>query len=348
MKDQGRFLKKYRGNECLNCSVPLDVIDRYCHNCGQANTTKKLSLKDFFNEYFSSIFSYDSRLRHTMVALLFKPGLISKEYIEGKRIKYANPFRFYLSISIIFFIINGLFIDFDRMSYQMNKKSNFTLTQPTSTSNIIDSFSLTEQKNPNIKLPDYYSETQLDSMSNLTSFGQRFRTYTRYYEKTNELSPENALDSLKHKKSWLNKYLYKRGVKTNMLNHNPIELLEYLFNKLPLIIFFFLPFFALAIWLVYIRKSFTYMEHLIFTFHTQTVFFILIGIAFLIDEITKNETAITIAMFIFLAYLYLAMRKFYQQGIIKTILKFLMVNLFFFTLASIGSIIAIIGAVFIF
>ncbi|MCX2764380.1 hypothetical protein [Aquimarina muelleri] len=73
MKETGRFLKKYRGIECLNCGVPLDTIDRYCHHCGQINTTKKLSFKDFFNEFFASIFSYDSRLRHTIIALLFRP-----------------------------------------------------------------------------------------------------------------------------------------------------------------------------------------------------------------------------------------------------------------------------------
>ena len=90
MKDQGRFLKKYRGNECLNCGVPLDVLDRYCHNCGQLNTTKRLSLKDFFDEFFASIFSYDSRLRHTMMALLFKPGKISKDYNENDLKEYMK------------------------------------------------------------------------------------------------------------------------------------------------------------------------------------------------------------------------------------------------------------------
>ena len=124
MKETGRFLKEYRGNECLNCGVPLDLIDKYCHHCGQTNTTKKLSFKDFFNEFFASIFSYDSRLRHTIITLLFYPGKISKEYIKGKRIRYANPFRFYLSVSIIFFIINSLFIDFDSISNSFGQRQN--------------------------------------------------------------------------------------------------------------------------------------------------------------------------------------------------------------------------------
>ncbi|MGM0392334.1 MAG: DUF3667 domain-containing protein, partial [Bacteroidota bacterium] len=69
------------------------------------NSTKKLSFDDFFNEFFSGIFAYDSRLKRTLRALIFYPGKISKDYIQGKRIRYANPFRFYLSASIVFFII---------------------------------------------------------------------------------------------------------------------------------------------------------------------------------------------------------------------------------------------------
>ncbi len=90
------------------------------------------------------------------------------------------------------------------------------------------------------------------------------------------------------------------------------------------------------------------MEHLVFTFHTQTMFFILMGIAILLDQITNSEIASSIAMFVFLFYLYKAMRNFYQQKRAKTIVKFLLVNILFFILASIGSMVAIIGSIFIF
>lgn len=55
-------------------------------------------------EFFSGLISYDSRFRKTISALVFHPGKLSKEYIQGKRIKYVNPFRFFISTAIIFFI----------------------------------------------------------------------------------------------------------------------------------------------------------------------------------------------------------------------------------------------------
>lgn len=352
MKEKGRFLKKYRGNECLNCGVPLDVIDRYCHHCGQINTTKKLSFKDFFNEFFASIFSYDSRLRHTIVGLLFKPGVVTKEYVEGKRIKYANPFRFYLSVSIIFFIISGLFIDFDTLILEdheeRDRKEAFQvkISNPSSTdeSNKTDTIAQNEEQEDFV----YFNEAQLDTMGVFKAMNRRWKTYKSHYKKTGQLSASLALDSLQHNKSGYTKYLYRRSIRTKNLNENPMELLKFVFNKLPFIIFFFLPFFALTIWLIYIRRSFNYMEHLVFTFHTQTMFFILMGIAILLDQITNSEIASSVAMFVFLFYLYKAMRNFYQQKRAKTIVKFLLVNILFFILASIGSLIAIIGSIFIF
>ncbi len=383
MKEKGRFLKKYRGNECLNCGIPLDFIDRYCHNCGQINTTKKLSFRDFFNEFFASIFSYDSRLRHTIIVLLFSPGKISKEYIQGRRVKYANPFRFYLSVSIIFFIINGLFIDFDgfsagvqddvtkgkealekieneipidsikqKLNQELLAVEELTISDKEKINKRISNIEFTlpsTKKNNNPKEVTYYTQPQIDSMGLFDRGAKLWSMYNDHYEKTAQKSAYRALTELHHEKSKFNRYIYQRAMKTNSITDNyGRELLEFIFNKLPFIIFFFLPFFALAIWLLYVRRSFTYMEHLVFTFHTQTMFFILIGIAILIDQIIKTEAASGIAMLVFLFYLYKAMRKFYSQGRGKTIVKFLLVNVLFFILASIGTGITVAGSIFIF
>ncbi|TPN83033.1 DUF3667 domain-containing protein [Aquimarina algicola] len=370
MKEKGRFLKKYRGNKCLNCGVPLDIVDRYCHNCGQLNTTKQLSLKDFFSEFFASIFSYDSRLRHTIVGLLFSPGKISKEYINGKRIKYANPFRFYLSVSIIFFIINSFFIDFEGFSAEIendvNKgkealseiqeeiqldslelKINKELASSKDIS--IDSISIPDIMINKITEVPYYSQKQIDSMDFFTGSRALWKMYKDYHKKTGQKSAYRALTELEHEKSQFNKYTYHRVIKTSNINDDyGTELLEFIFNKLPFIIFFFLPFFALAIWFLYVRRPFSYMEHLVFIFHTQTMFFILLGISILISQILHSKTIIFFTILAFLFYLYKAMRKFYNQGRGKTIVKFLLVNVLFFILAGVGSVLTLLGSIFIF
>ena len=51
----------------------VEISDRYCSYCGQLNSTKKLSLQDYFGEFIISIVNYDSRFRYTIKDLLFKP-----------------------------------------------------------------------------------------------------------------------------------------------------------------------------------------------------------------------------------------------------------------------------------
>ncbi|WP_194850180.1 DUF3667 domain-containing protein [Nonlabens antarcticus] len=100
-----RLLPQYRTDECLNCGTTLEIADKYCHQCGQINTKKKLALSDFFLEFLSSFISYDGRIWRTITGILFYPGKITKEYCAGRRIHYANPFRFFLTVSIVFFLI---------------------------------------------------------------------------------------------------------------------------------------------------------------------------------------------------------------------------------------------------
>lgn len=374
MNNKGRFLKKYRGNECLNCGVPLDVIDRYCHSCGQINTTKKLSFGDFFNEFFSSIFSYDSRLRHTIVALLFKPGKISKDYVEGKRIRYANPFRFYMSVSIIFFLITGLTTDLGDVNFNNGKNQfkgrkngpiQFNFEKPDNPNAIAKEVQQTLAKN-NIKLDSttvkqieeaasqidsaitkektyqdvYYSEKSLDTSSFFNNIGLRWELYKEFFKQTEISNANQVLDSLKHTKTRYHRWIYDKSVQSQDMSGNINGIISFFLSKLPFIIFFMLPVFALAIWLIYIRRSFTYMEHLVFLFHTQTMFFVLLTFAVLLDSIcfpsSQNDPFSGIALLVFLFYLYKAMRKFYQQGRFKTLVKFLILNQIFTILAVVG------------
>ena len=63
---KGRYELKFRGTECTNCGHIIDISDKYCPKCGQANSTKKLVLKDFFDEFASSLITYESKLFKTL------------------------------------------------------------------------------------------------------------------------------------------------------------------------------------------------------------------------------------------------------------------------------------------
>jgi hypothetical protein len=100
-------------------------------------------------------------------------------------------------------------------------------------------------------------------------------------------------------------------------------------------LFVFLPFFTLFLKLFYVRRKYTYIDHLVFVFHTQTIFFILLSIYFLI-ALFGATPQLWLFISLFLIYLLIAMHKFYKQGYVKTLIKFLMLNFVYLIMGTIG------------
>lgn len=334
MKNE-RLLRKYRGSSCLNCAQPLDTSEIYCHHCGQLNSTKRLTFEDFFQEFFSGIFAYDSRLYRTLRALLFKPGKISKDYIEGKRQRYANPYKFYLSVSIIFFILWGMTFDFG--GSQTNPAAT-GLTQKAIDRDSVNTYLVMDLLNEDLRDKPieevHVPQTSLDSLGFWKASHKKAEVFAKYYSITENADPSSALASLEYRDSFYHSWLYDKV--TDAMHFDPEIFGSYVIGKLPFIIFFFLPVFALFIWLLYVRRPYTYMEHLIFTFHNQTVLFVLFGIGWMFDDFADSNWGMTLATLGFLFYLYKAMRRFYGQGRVKTFLKFLILNQLFFILAMVA------------
>ncbi len=365
--EKGRKSLQYRGEKCLNCDHPLDISDRYCPSCSQLNSTKKLHFKDLFNEFFGSLFAYDSRLMLTLRVLLFRPGRISKEYVEGKRMRYANPFRFYLSVSIIFFLLSGLLSKISEYTkaYSGNEKQaiNFSSTSNVKTFDNPETAKIIEDvfRQNQIKIPDslqldspqmdtslkavlakdsvvYFTEKQLDTMHRWKRFENRIDIYSDFYSKNKTLKAHEALAQMGHQNSASNKWLYKKVIDYYFFKENPDVAYNYFISKLPIVIFLFMPIFALFIKLLYIRKNrFTYMEHLIFAFHVQSMMFVLLIFTLILDYFLKTSLFTLLAMFVFLFYLYKAMRQFYEQGRFKTIVKFMILNTLFSILATLAA-----------
>ena len=104
---------KIKDPACLNCGHPFYGQEKFCPDCGQANKANSITFKSFIQEVFNGFISWDSKFWTTFIPLLTKPGKVSRDYIDGKRQRYANPFRFYLTISVLFFLIIGATESYD-------------------------------------------------------------------------------------------------------------------------------------------------------------------------------------------------------------------------------------------
>lgn len=255
---------KYRGPECLNCHHPLDLSDRFCPYCGQLNTTKRLSLKDFFGEFVLSFINYDSRFRYTVKDLLFKPGTITLNYVEGKRLKYANPFRFFLSVSIIYFLLTGFLNYFEpNMQSQYWGTDNFKIFNtdfeedqaiPTDSLTTLDSTAVDSLQQKSALPSNYQPPEELEQLNFIKRTRKKFEIFSAFYKKSEIKSPRVALDSLKYDTSFTNRWLYERNEAIERAESNPLLFIQAVLSKIPFFIFFFTPLFALVFLLLYFKR----------------------------------------------------------------------------------------------
>ncbi len=88
---------------CLNCGAPLTGL--FCASCGQRDIPPYPSLRELAFDAFSEFSGWDGRLAVTARALLFRPGSLTREFLEGRRARYLAPIRLYLMASIVYFLL---------------------------------------------------------------------------------------------------------------------------------------------------------------------------------------------------------------------------------------------------
>ncbi len=88
---------------CSNCRAPL--TGQYCAQCGQSRQSIAQPAFQLFQDIIDSALSWDGRLVTTIRDLYMMPGAVARHYMDGRRAQFAPPFRLYVVVSILFFIL---------------------------------------------------------------------------------------------------------------------------------------------------------------------------------------------------------------------------------------------------
>lgn len=121
--------------DCLNCGAELR--GQYCGQCGQRATSRLISLWELLRDAFGDLFELDSRLWRTLTPLLLKPGKLTKDYLEGRRTRYMPPFRMYLVLSLVFFVV-AFFDPADEFAILYEQPSEVSDAAATSDESMVD------------------------------------------------------------------------------------------------------------------------------------------------------------------------------------------------------------------
>ncbi|HEX8471569.1 MAG TPA: DUF3667 domain-containing protein [Brevundimonas sp.] len=94
------------GTPCANCEVPLQGT--YCYNCGQLAEDFHRNSWHLLVEAVESLLHLDGRLFKTLPGLIWRPGQLTRDYLEGKRAWQVQPFRMFLVILLIVLFVGHL------------------------------------------------------------------------------------------------------------------------------------------------------------------------------------------------------------------------------------------------
>jgi hypothetical protein len=111
---------------CINCGG--NVESKYCANCGQSHPPRKITFVNMYYDFQSRIYGFDGMFPRTFRDLTLRPGVVSREFIDGNRIKYYGPVGYFFLMITVFLLILSMtsvsFYDF------MVKPSAFVQVKP--------------------------------------------------------------------------------------------------------------------------------------------------------------------------------------------------------------------------
>jgi hypothetical protein len=359
---------KVSTENCLNCGEVL--TGQHCSHCGQRARVRVLSLWGLLRDVVGDAVNWDSRLWRTLRPLAFSPGLLTQEFLRGRRAAYTPPFRMYLLLSVAFFLSTtigadpgaDLHLNLDDNGANLQLRDGSEAAKPgTATAPAAQA----KPKPPPPKLdPDRQKIVdaivdklpQKDQANARDELQRKFATLKPDEVATVGRVVDNpcSVDNLKIQLGPLgDKYTPRLREACNKIVTDSKGFGRALYDNVPKMMFIFLPLIACVMYVLYLGSGRYYVEHLLFFVHFHAYFFLGgMGIV-LLDRggtllkntgvgswLTSFGNLLTLAFVIYTPYyLYRAMRRVYGQGRVVTLLKYSLLGigyLFFLTITAVG------------
>lgn len=264
-----------------------------CRNCGKRGSGSYCSdcgqsyhdINKPFKEIIwdiFGIFSLDNSVFRTIIPFLIRPGFFTGEYLAGKRKKYMSPVRLYLFMSIVFFFLA-------RIGGENALKTSLTIDKALTSDSAVIVISGDTITGTDIRMgSDSAIEAILaDSAFNATTDKDTFWR-------------DAIIRTLKNKSLFYNNLL----------------------KNISYALFILMPFFALILQLLYIRRKRYYIEHLIFTLNMHSFALLILSLVKILRLLIGGKDGFIFLLLLAIpVYFTIGMKRFYGQKIFKTLAK---------------------------
>ena len=91
---------------CANCGAALG--GPYCANCGQKGQVHR-DLRALAHDFAHGVFHFEGKFWRTLPMLAWRPGELTRRYIDGERAKFVSPMSLFLfSVFLMFAVVSNL------------------------------------------------------------------------------------------------------------------------------------------------------------------------------------------------------------------------------------------------
>jgi len=293
---------------CANCGS--ERVGRFCPRCGQNDRDYQRSLPPLLGELLKETFEVDSRLWTTLKLLVFKPGELALEFSRNRRASYVSPIRLYLFVSIVFFFLLSMTTQVaqpeDRESIRVEAEG----MKETDTSALLALLSQEQAQRAReiLARPD-------------SSFARML--LLEVARSVDDSSPASRVR------------VFLIGRLVDAL-HEPESVARQFMDNLAIGVFIMLPVYAGLLKLFYLRQHRYYVEHLVFSTQLHTFTFLIFTVLLVLPAgseagwVSGLIAQLSTGMMLWIGvYHYLALRRYFGEGRIRTALKFSVLMLFY-------------------
>ena len=361
-KKNSDFVLEPNVTTCQNCDSEHDADFEFCPYCGQ-KTNENLTVSVLFYNTITNYFSFDARFFKSFIPLMFKPGLLAKRFVSGKRLMYLHPAQMYLFISVVFFFLFSFKVRDYNADLDKTIKKSFELEQSEDSINVspIDSAAIAKFSEPlkNKSLMSGLSEEERQELDSVLTFALKPKNIKNDFNfgyDSKKLDSLIAVDAPEKEQlqvlgmnddaGFFTKLIYRQGLKFHKNKGGGI--LQALFDSIPISLFFLLPIFAMILKVFYWRRG-TFAHHLVFSFYYFSFLFvtmcILLGINYFKDIPDWIDWLVVLSTFLYLVF---ALRTFYQQGVFVSFIKASMASFVYMMFVLPIAVVIMLGLSFIF
>ncbi len=353
---------------CLNCGTTL--TGQYCGDCGQRATTRLISVWQLLREAFGDLLEIDSRIWRTLIPLTVRPGKLTRDYLEGRRARFMPPFRTYLVLSIIFFLVAffdpreefgilfgpesdpaGVVEETGAGEGQAGEPGNEGAQLPSGNGDALPGASRMDPADGDVttEVPVAGQDASIvDQAENDKEDDAGFNIHIS----NDETTVSDDCDEIEggDLPPWLATRLTPERLKAmceRVVADDGQAWARKLLDSVPAALIALLPLMALVLKALYPLSKRYYVEHVLFVIHFHAFIFLILSLQVMfsrlvsfvsLPDVLGLVTSVAVSLYI-PAYLFKAMRRVYDQRWLSTAIKYVLLLMTYF-----GGLLGILGA----